>query len=151
MKRQRDYKLIIRRMALVVVDIISVIFASFFALATRFEFVVPEIPKEFIESLLFYLPGFVGISLILFALFELLFRRKLPKKLTDGLSMAFMWLFLALMVTLVFRDVTRSRRIHRAEAEYERMKRQLRQAEEKAKQFRPAFDLGGEKSVRQGR
>jgi regulator of sigma E protease len=90
-------------------------------------------------------------GLILFALFELLFRRKLPKKLTDGLSMAFMWLFLALMVTLVFRDVTRSRRIHRAEAEYERLQRQLRQAEEKAKQFRPAFDLGGEKPVRQGR
>ena len=90
-------------------------------------------------------------GLILFALFELLFRRKLPKKLTDGLSMAFMWFFLALMVTLVFRDVTRSRRIHRAEAEYKRLQRQLRQAEEKAKQFRPAFDLGGEKSVRQGR
>ena len=34
--------------------------------------------------------------------------------------MAFMWLFLALMITLVWRDVTRSRRIHRAAAEHER-------------------------------
>jgi len=81
-------------------------------------------------------------GLILFALFELLFRRKPPRKLTDGLSMAFMWLFLALMITLVWRDVTRSRRIHKAAAEHEREMEQWIREEEAARNFKPAFDLG---------
>ena len=81
-------------------------------------------------------------GLILFALFELLFRRKPPRKLTDGLSMAFMWLFLALMVTLVWRDVTRSRRMHKAAAEHEREMEQWIREEEAARNFKPAFDLG---------
>ena len=81
-------------------------------------------------------------GLILFALFELLSRRKPPRKLTDGLSMAFMWLFLALMVTLVWRDVTRSRRMHRAAAEHEREMEQWIREEEAARNFKPAFDLG---------
>ena len=82
-------------------------------------------------------------GLILFALFELLLRRKPPKKLTDGLSMAFMWLFLALMLTLVWRDVTRSRRVHRVISEQEKLLQEWEQAEEAARNFRPAFDLGG--------
>ena len=82
------------------------------------------------------------IFLILFALFELLFRRKPPKKLTDGLSMAFMWLFLALMITLVWRDVSRSRRMHRAVAEHEKEVEAWLQEEEAARNFKPAFDLG---------
>jgi regulator of sigma E protease len=81
-------------------------------------------------------------GLILFALFELLSRRKPPRKLTDGLSMAFMWLFLALMVTLVWRDVTRSRRMHKAAAEHEREMEQWIREEEAARNFKPAFDLG---------
>ena len=84
-------------------------------------------------------------GLILFALFELLFRRKPPKKLTDGLSLAFMWLFLLLMVTLVWRDVARSRRMHRAASEQERVFEAMEQAAEKARNFKPAFDLGGGK------
>ena len=81
-------------------------------------------------------------GLILFALFELLFRRKPPRKLTDGLSMAFMWLFLALMITLVWRDVARSRRMHKAAAEHEREMEQWIREEEAARNFKPAFDLG---------
>ncbi len=81
-------------------------------------------------------------GLILFALFELLFRRKPPKKLTDGLSMAFMWLFLALMLTLVWRDVARSRRMHSAMTEHEKELKAWIQEREAAENFRPAFDLG---------
>ena len=81
-------------------------------------------------------------GLILFALFELLFRKKPPRKLTDGLSMAFMWLFLALMLTLVWRDVARSRRMHSAMAEQERELKAWMQEREAAENFRPAFDLG---------
>ena len=71
MTKQKDYKLIIRRIALVIIDIISVIFASFFALATRFEFVVYNIPEEHWKSLSHYLPTFVVISLFLFFLFRI--------------------------------------------------------------------------------
>ena len=80
-------------------------------------------------------------GLIFFALFELLARRRPPKKLVDGLSIVFMWLFLALMVFLVFRDVSRSRRIHRAERDFERLQRQEEAEAERARSFRPAFEL----------
>lgn len=81
-------------------------------------------------------------GLILFALLELLLRRKPPRKLTDGLSLAFMWFFLALMVTLVWRDVARSRRMHRAKSEHERQMSAWERANARTRNFRPAFDLG---------
>ena len=59
-------------------------------------------------------------GLILFALFELLARRKVPRCLVDGLSKVFMYLFLGLMLLLVYRDVTRSVRMHRAISEMEK-------------------------------
>lgn len=81
-------------------------------------------------------------GLILFALIELLFGRRVPKKITDSLSMTFMWLFLALMIFLVFRDVGRSTRIHKALAEME-VRQQAEEAQRlAAENFKPAFDLG---------
>ena len=56
--------------------------------------------------------------------------------------MAFMWLFLLLMVTLVWRDVARSRRMHRAMTEQEKIIEARIKAEEIARDFVPAFDLG---------
>ncbi len=58
-------------------------------------------------------------GLILFALFELLFRRKLNKKFTDIITQCFMYLFIALMLILVWRDVSRSVKMHRAAAKAE--------------------------------
>ena len=81
-------------------------------------------------------------GLILFALFELLLRRRPPKKLVDGLSIAFMWFFLALMIFLVFRDVSRTRRISTANAKYERQQEQSERRLRAERNFRPAFDLG---------
>lgn len=80
-------------------------------------------------------------GLIFLALFELLFRRKPPKKLVDNLSIFFMWLFLSLMIFLVFRDVGRSRRIHKALNEYEQYQQQEKQEAERIKNFKPAFNL----------
>jgi len=80
-------------------------------------------------------------GLIFFALFELLTRRKPPKKLVDGLSIVFMWLFLALMIFLVFRDVGRSSRIHSAERDFKKQQQLEREEAERAWNFRPAFDL----------
>ena len=71
MTKQKDTKLIIRRTCLVIIDIISIIFASFFALATRFEFIVSSIPPEHWNSLIKYLPYFVGVTMILLILFRI--------------------------------------------------------------------------------
>ncbi len=59
-------------------------------------------------------------GLILFALYELLSRRRAPKWMVDGLSKLFMYLFLGLMAFLVFRDIRRSARIHSAIHEMEK-------------------------------
>ena len=53
-------------------------------------------------------------GLILFALYELLFRRRPNKKFTDIITRIFMYLLIALMLTLVWRDVARTVRVHRA-------------------------------------
>lgn len=53
-------------------------------------------------------------GLIMFALYELLTKRKVPRKLINGLSQVFMYLFLGLMLLLVYRDIARSRRIRAA-------------------------------------
>ena len=81
-------------------------------------------------------------GLILFALIALIFRRPVPRKIVDGLSILFMYLFLALMITLVWRDVARSRRMHKAKDELEMQLRQDVKRLKRAKQFKPAFDLG---------
>ena len=59
-------------------------------------------------------------GLIFFALYELLTKRKVPRKLVDGLSKVFMYLLLGLMLLLVYRDITRSVRMHAAANEMEK-------------------------------
>ncbi len=71
MKKDRDYKLIVRRTCLVIIDIICIIFASFFSLATRFEFVVSKIPMEFSRTLAYYMPAFLAITLLLLFMFRI--------------------------------------------------------------------------------
>lgn len=51
-------------------------------------------------------------GLILFSLFALVFRRRLPQRFVDAVTKAFMVLLLALMGLLVLRDSMRSYRIH---------------------------------------
>ena len=80
-------------------------------------------------------------GLILFSLIALIFRRPVPRKVVDGLSMVFMYLFLALMITLVWRDVARSRRMHKARGELEKLIKLEEKRLKRAQQFKPAFDL----------
>ncbi len=80
-------------------------------------------------------------GLILFALFELLFRRKPPKKFVDTLTMAFMWLFLALMLLLVYRDIARGRRVSAATNRHVQIQREVERQEQAEKNFKPAFNL----------
>lgn len=70
-KKEFDYKLWIRRFFLVLLDIICIVFASLFALATRFEFVIYQIPDEHLKELIEYEPIFVLSTLIIFALFRI--------------------------------------------------------------------------------
>jgi len=51
-------------------------------------------------------------GLIMFALFALVFRRRVPEKIVSALSMTFMVLLLGAMTILIFRDAQRSWRIH---------------------------------------
>lgn len=57
-------------------------------------------------------------GLILFALYEILTRRRPNKKFTDVLTRMFMYLLIGLMLFLVWRDISRSVRINRAEAKF---------------------------------
>ena len=81
-------------------------------------------------------------GLIFFALIALIFRRPVPRKIVDGLSILFMYLFLALMITLVWRDVARSRRMSKARGEFEKVLRQEIKRMKRVEQFKPAFDVG---------
>ena len=51
-------------------------------------------------------------GLILFSLIALVFRRRLPEKLTAALSTAFMYALMGLMGLLIFKDTVRSWKIH---------------------------------------
>ena len=53
-------------------------------------------------------------GLVLFALYELLMRRKVPPKFSELVTKCFMYLLVALMLLLVYRDSIRSYRIHTA-------------------------------------
>ncbi len=81
-------------------------------------------------------------GLILFSLIAIIFRRPVPRKVVDGLSMVFMYLFLALMITLVWRDVARSRRMSKARGELEQKLKVEEQRLKRIENFKPAFDLG---------
>ncbi|MGN0333007.1 MAG: polysaccharide biosynthesis protein [Lachnospiraceae bacterium] len=69
--KEFNYQLLIRRIFLILLDIICIVLASFFALATRFEFIIYNIPKEFLEELIKFSPLFVGSTLIVFSLFKI--------------------------------------------------------------------------------
>jgi regulator of sigma E protease len=51
-------------------------------------------------------------GLILFALIALIFRRRVPDKVIEVLSMGFMYALIALMCLLIVKDSWRSWRIH---------------------------------------
>ena len=80
-------------------------------------------------------------GLILFSLIALIFRRPVPRKVVDNLSMVFMYLFLVLMITLVWRDVARSSRMHKARDEREKKIKLEERRLKKLENFKPAFDL----------
>lgn len=71
MNKQINYQLLLRRIVLVIIDSLCIILAGFLALATRFEFLITQIPSEHMESLIKYEPIFVGITLLVFVFFRI--------------------------------------------------------------------------------
>ena len=56
---------------MILLDAVCILLSSFFALATRFEFIIYQIPPEHLEALWKYEPWFVLTTLIIFALFKI--------------------------------------------------------------------------------
>lgn len=55
MKRKKiNYQLLLRRVCLIVLDIVLIIISSLMALLTRFEFDIEQIPEEFLDVLVSY-------------------------------------------------------------------------------------------------
>lgn len=73
-KKEINYQLLIRRICLIVLDIICIIAASILALLTRFEFDFSQIPKEFLKVIYKYGPFTIVITLIIFSLFRIPFK-----------------------------------------------------------------------------
>lgn len=70
-KPETNYQLLIRRICLIILDIICIAISSYMALATRFEFHLDEIPKEFTGALMRYEGLFILITLTVFWLFRI--------------------------------------------------------------------------------
>ncbi|MBR2122913.1 MAG: polysaccharide biosynthesis protein [Lachnospiraceae bacterium] len=69
--KQFNFKLLYRRTALIIYDIISVIAASYLSLLVRYEFRMDQIPRYFLEPVTKALPFAIILTLMLFYLFRL--------------------------------------------------------------------------------
>ncbi|MCR5704417.1 MAG: polysaccharide biosynthesis protein [Eubacterium sp.] len=66
-----DEKIWIRRIALILFDMVTIFLAGAMALLTRFEFVRSAIPKEFIQTYLWSLPMYLVCTFLVFWIFRL--------------------------------------------------------------------------------
>ncbi len=70
-KKPFNYPLFWRTTALIIYDVLSVIFASFMSLLIRYEFSISSIPSYFYGPVLEALPFTVGVTIFIFWLFKL--------------------------------------------------------------------------------
>lgn len=74
MKKEKtsfNYKLLYRRAALMIYDIISVIGASYLAIMMRYEFQYSEIPKHFLDPVTRFLPINIILTILILYLFKM--------------------------------------------------------------------------------
>lgn len=74
MKKDRkpfNVKLFYRRTCLIIYDIISVIFASYFAVFIRYEFRLDDVPEHFLTPITSFLPINIALTLFVFYIFRL--------------------------------------------------------------------------------
>ena len=70
-KKVFNYQLFYRRACLIVYDIASILFASFFAIVLRYEFEYEMIPDYFMNTIIRFLPINIILTLIIFHFFKL--------------------------------------------------------------------------------
>ncbi len=70
-KKTFNYQLFYRRTCLIIYDIASVLIASFFAIALRYEFELEMIPDYFLDTIIRFLPFNIVITLVIFFFFKL--------------------------------------------------------------------------------
>ena len=70
-KKTFNYQLFYRRTCLIIYDVASVLVASFFAIALRYEFELDMIPEYFINTIIRFLPWNIILTLIIFHFFRL--------------------------------------------------------------------------------
>ncbi len=70
-KEPFNYQKLYRRTGLIFYDIISVIFASYFAILVRYEFRIADIPEHFLTPVSRFLPLNIIVTLLVFYLFKL--------------------------------------------------------------------------------
>ena len=70
-KKTINYQLFYRRTCLIVYDIASVLIASFFAIALRYEFELEMIPDYFLDTIIRFLPFNIVITLVIFFFLKL--------------------------------------------------------------------------------
>ena len=70
-KQKINYQLFLRRICLIVFDVILIAVSSVMALATRFEFRLDQIPQDFADVLYHCEPYFVLLTLCIFFLFRI--------------------------------------------------------------------------------
>ena len=77
-KNAFNYQLFYRRTCLIIYDIASVLIASFFAIALRYEFELDMIPDYFMNTIIRFLPFNIVITLVIFFFLKL---KKITRKL----------------------------------------------------------------------
>ena len=70
-KKTFNYQLFYRRTCLIIYDIASVLLASFFAIALRYEFELEMIPDYFLDTIIRFLPFNIVITLVIFFFLKL--------------------------------------------------------------------------------
>lgn len=70
-KKTFNYQLLYRRTCLIIYDIASVLIASFFAIALRYEFELDMIPDHFLNTIVRFLPFNIAITLAIFFFLKL--------------------------------------------------------------------------------
>ena len=72
-KRRKPFnvKILYRRTALIIYDIISIILASYLAILIRYEFAVEMIPSHFIQPIERFMPLNILLTLVIFYFFHL--------------------------------------------------------------------------------
>lgn len=70
-KKTFNYQLFYRRTCLIIYDIASVLIASFFAIALRYEFELEMIPDYFLDTIIRFLPFNIVITLVIFFFLKL--------------------------------------------------------------------------------